>query len=135
MKSNGATRGRALAVGLALLAAIGAASAGPAEALEQFTVQGMLTSCKEGLNNDGRGGGPFVCAGYVRAIADIGQLQCTVARQQGLELWGIGAPAETSVGAFAQVFVNWAERNPDKWRWSALDGFMQALPAAFPCHP
>lgn len=39
-----------------------------------------------------------------------------------------------SYGAAVQAFMNWSDKNPDKWGWHSSLGMAAAIREAFPCY-
>jgi Rap1a immunity proteins len=67
-----------------------------------------------------------VVVGVSQTLYHVGELD------HGHPLAICGEPGPT-IGAEAQAFINWAEKNPDKWGWPAANGVIIALKEKWPC--
>jgi hypothetical protein len=103
----------------------------PSFAADEFSTQALRRNCQsfrpDGNTNDYLAAG--MCVGVIMGATDIFRLGC--AKNQS---WP-AVPPGMSLGAMAQLFMNWADRNPDKWNSPAAWGVTVALYEAYGnCH-
>ena len=101
--------------------------------IAQDNIQQMLLKCTTAtVPND-----QFYCYGRVTATFEMLALNGETVAQYNkpakslLSICGVRPPP--SYGAQVQVFVNWANNHPEKWRHTDLEGVMQAMLEKWPC--
>ncbi|GLR41465.1 Rap1a/Tai family immunity protein [Mesorhizobium amorphae] len=98
-----------------------------ASAEEQgFTTQGLLDQC----NTKPGSVAAALCLGYIAGVADT-MIQPVGEDAQRYKTCP-GTPTPT-YGAYRQVFVNWAQKHPEKWNSPMFAGVSQSLHEMWPC--
>ncbi len=101
-----------------------------AEETVDMTVQGLYNNCR-----DEAAARRTFCQGYLFGVADVlSSVRDIVpdARDQNGIPFGI-CDSRYSVGSLVQIFINWAEKNPDTWRGYLLVGPMLSFTETWPC--
>jgi hypothetical protein len=80
---------------------------------DAMTVQRLRGWCKPELSQS--------CLAYVACAGDV------------LHSRGFICHPGVTYGALAQVFVNWADKHPEHWGDSTVDGVITALSETWPC--
>jgi hypothetical protein len=106
---------------------------GYASAENMTTVQDLREACKSiGNNSDG-----IFCLGYIGGTADtmvlIGVGLTSDTTPLFRHSFGICQNSPSTYGADAQVFINWADRHPEKWTDHMQSGVITALAETWPC--
>jgi len=92
------------------------------------TVQDLYNACK------GPGSQSF-CIGYIMASYDALEVMGEVGAQtDGGSKLGICNDPKISYGAIKQVFIRWAEKNPQNWTMHQFAGLMTMFMEIWPCH-
>jgi hypothetical protein len=99
-----------------------------------YTTQDLLQDC-QGYNGPS---GISFCLGYLMGTS--GQMVYmhslrldTVPVHEGVGTTVSACREEATAGAMKQAFINWAEKSPQAWKYSANDGVMLALHVTWPC--
>jgi hypothetical protein len=85
-------------------------------------VQELLELCQH--PNPGYSVDAAYCLGYVSGVGEV---------LSGLRRTCDAPGGPPTAGALVQVFVNWAQQNPQHWAQLSLFGVSQALVATRPC--
>jgi len=116
--------------------AFAALAGSPISALPaDYTTQDLLQDCR---GRNGSSGNSF-CLGFMAGAAGIlsdlhDQDTDTVPTKQGNVRLVVSACTEgVTYGAMKQAFVNWAEKHPREWQFSADNGAKLALQETWPC--
>jgi len=116
---------------IALVCVISAQEALAQEA--KLDVQELYTQCKQPANSQAQ----IFCLGFISGIADLmqlnGQRQKSLDAAQWSVIAGTAFCAQSSYGAYVQVFVNWAQKHPEEWGERNFVGTVVALREAWPC--
>ncbi len=89
------------------------------------SIQGLYQECTGENVYD-----KYACAGYIAATMD--NMTIIGATDVG-PTFGICPTTAITVGAARQVFINWAQKNPDKWTLLRYVGVVYALRETWPC--
>jgi Rap1a immunity proteins len=92
---------------------------------EQTTVQAFFSVCNGGDL------GKIYCIGYVSGLMDsmVG-LGGAKLGPKNVRMCG----QHVTYGAAVQAFMNWAQKNPEKWSHDRLEGVTSALSESWPCN-
>jgi hypothetical protein len=96
-----------------------------------YTTQDLLGDC--------RGRSDLFCLGYLAGASGIlfqmhdNGVDTVPTKQENVRLIVSACAAGATFGAMRQAFINWAEKNPREWGFSASNGAMLALQATWPC--
>lgn len=99
-------------------------------------VQELLGHCRAGLGKT-----EYIrCLYYVSGVVDMMGLNriasnATDSQEARIALKLLSFCGDPTYGAAVQAFINWAERNPDKWDYAQLMGVHSALSELWPCSP
>lgn len=104
-------------------------SNGEAQTSTEATVQQLYADCKEGT-----GFSSGYCAGYILAALDaLKAMGFAGARNSDGNLIGVCDAPDNSVNAMRQLFINWAERNPDRLNSLEFLGVLDTYTELWPC--
>ncbi len=126
-------------------------TADAADTRYEFTVQGLYSDCRSRDPTDTRG-----CMEYLAGVADVmhenrhlGQEWAEAGRRDAR--LSVDAKASTAAafatfgdivgictknytgGQLQQIFINWAQKHPERWTEGREIGAMDAFHEAFPC--
>jgi hypothetical protein len=92
------------------------------------TVQDFKQSCENRDSPD-----QLFCVGY---IAGVAQMMIAIGVVKPSPEAFAMCPGEPfpSYGADLQVFINWADKHPEKWAEKAFFGVVESLRDKWPCH-
>lgn len=101
-----------------------------------LTVHEVLDQC-----NSAEGSPEFnFCIGYVGSLSDAMLLVGVVIEHSDqpknfnlLNRLGMCRTTESTYQAARQIFVNWAQKHPEKWSNTAMSGVAAALQEVWPC--
>jgi hypothetical protein len=121
-------------VGFALALSVAAATVAHAQDTDLvLSVQGLYQTCK--APNGATDASP--CIEYIAGIADQMVLNSVLREKVRAESWRLVSSLAIcdapTYGAMRQVFINWAEKHPEKWSNPRSIGVVQALHEAWPC--
>jgi Rap1a immunity proteins len=112
-----------------VLVAIGGSSTSTLAA--DYTTQDLLQDC--------RAENKSFCMGYLAGAAGIlldlhdHGTDTVPTKQENVRLVVSACPAGVTFGAMRQAFINWAEKHPKEWVFSASNGAKLALQETWPC--
>jgi hypothetical protein len=110
----------AAVLALALLGAPGA------KAEEQLNVQRLISLCR-GIDVE-----KGFCLGFVAGVVSI-MAQTGSTTDGPKKIMGACLPSFVSNSQFRQVFLNWADKNPQLWQRDAELGVVWAVSQIWPC--
>ena len=99
-----------------------------AEQKGRYTVQDMIGHC---ANNEKSAAGN-VFQGYCFGMS-TGVLAVLIVNSADNSVNKACVKSFTSAEQVAQIFLNWADKNPKHWQVDAWLGFMAAITDAYPC--
>jgi hypothetical protein len=117
----------------------------PLMAMTLAAVAGLSISALAGsyttqdLLNDCHGQNKSFCLGYLAGAAGIlfemhdNGVDTVPTKQENVRVVVSACAVGITFGAMRQAFINWAEKNPRDWGFSANNGAMLALQATWPC--
>lgn len=97
--------------------------ANPANA--EYNVYDLLQKCKDVAQRESYVDAG-ICVGYLAGINDMRPVSGKTKKQYCLY-------QEVSQGQMVNIFVKWAENNPEQQHISAFLGFIEAMKKVFPC--
>jgi Rap1a immunity proteins len=120
-------------VGVIALLAVGMFSTS-AQAGATQTVQQLLERC----NAERGSGSNLFCLGYVGGVADMMMTNRTIRKMDQLDggagrSYQICQTTAATYGADQQIFINWAQKHPERWQDGSLDGVASALRETWQC--
>jgi hypothetical protein len=116
---------------MAITLTVVAASALISALASDYTTQELLNDC--------HGRDKSFCLGFLAGAAGIlsemhdDGVDTVPTKQENVRLVVSACTSEVTFGAMRQAFINWAEKNPREWGFSARNGAMLALQATWPC--
>jgi hypothetical protein len=98
-----------------------------------FAIQDLLQDCR-GYNGPS---GKSFCLGYMMGAAGplsrMHSLQTDTIVKDGVDIFVSACTEGATTAALMQAFINWAEKHPQYWKYSAGSGATLALQATWPC--
>jgi hypothetical protein len=100
-----------------------------------YTTQDLLQDCR---GRNGSSASSF-CLGYMAGAAGVlldlhdGGTDTVPTKQENVRLVVSACTGDVTYGAMRQAFINWAEKHPREWQFSASNGAKLALQETWPC--